>query len=180
MMMLAERLPVRLIPEESRGTSVRNDMIHNRCRRRLVFLPALRTQWMSSQEPLPCPLPPAAVPTLSSALPIRCMQRCMFAAVRLTVWNQGWTTRMLARCVWSPRHSFLLPMGMKKGPVALGYWTSPVLVSLHYNTGNPPRQFRLSCTFRIKVGIGNGNIGNNYNHLRQLELLALCLIAPEA
>ena len=170
MMMLTKWLPICLIPEEFRITAVRNNVVHNRCRCCFAFFPAHRTQRMGSQKPQPCFLPSATIPTLRRGLSIRSMKRCMFRAVRLSVGNQRRAARMFAGCVWSSRHSILLSKGMKKGPVALGYWTSSVLDNLHYNTGKPPRQFRLSHTGRTKVGISNGNIGNDSNHFKQLEL----------
>ena len=43
---LAQRLPVRSVPEELRVSSVRYDVIHNRCRSCNTLLQALLTEWM--------------------------------------------------------------------------------------------------------------------------------------
>ena len=46
MALLAERLPVRSVPEELLISSVRNDVIHNRCRSSYAMTQALLAEWM--------------------------------------------------------------------------------------------------------------------------------------
>ena len=46
MMMLAERLPVVRVPEELGVTTVRSDVIHDRCLDVLAFALTLHAQWV--------------------------------------------------------------------------------------------------------------------------------------
>lgn len=96
MMLLAKRLPILLIPEQLVVTSMRNDMIHNRCFYKLTFLLALDTKdvlW-SCKEPGSCFLPLTSVATLTRALPITTMHGGMLAAIALSVWHHTWAPRM--------------------------------------------------------------------------------------
>ncbi len=63
MAFLAERLPVRLNPEQSLITPVRNDMIHYRCRHDLALRKAKGAQRMLLQEKSTGLTPAAVVPT---------------------------------------------------------------------------------------------------------------------
>jgi len=60
---LAERFPVRLIPEQALVTSVRNNVIHNGCRDDLALRLAEGAQRMLLQEESAGLTPAAVVPT---------------------------------------------------------------------------------------------------------------------
>ena len=121
MMLLTKRLPVLLIPEQLIITSMRNNMIHNRCSYKLAFLLAFNTEdvlW-SCKEPGSCFLPLTSVATLTRALPITTMHGGMLAAIALSVWNHMWTPWMGTwywSSVWHSLHSpFCYVPGAVKG-----------------------------------------------------------------
>jgi len=92
--LFAQRLPVLLIPEQDRISTVRLDMIHNRCRRQFPRLLTLCAKRMPCQEPLSRPLPTTAVAALDGTSPVTGVQFGMLVAV--TIVRQSRATGMLA------------------------------------------------------------------------------------
>ena len=64
MAILAQRLPVLLIPEQILVTPVRNDVVHHRRSSQPAFLLALDAQWMPSKIRCPCLAPLAVIPAI--------------------------------------------------------------------------------------------------------------------
>ena len=65
-MLLAQRLPVVLVPEQTRITTVRNDVINHGSLHvpRRVFFQALHTKWVFLKEQSTCLLPSATIATV--------------------------------------------------------------------------------------------------------------------
>ncbi len=106
MMMLAQSLPVTLIPEKPMISSVRNDMIYN-CRKLYpAFLLALYTQRVTLKVPLPGHSPSAVVTTCAGSFTIIRMHALMFITVFRSIWHEPCTARMLTRCRWTMRHTY--------------------------------------------------------------------------
>ena len=104
----AQRLPVPFIPKQHRISSMGFYMINN-CRLDVFpFLHASHAQGMHLEEPFPGFLPRGSVSSLGSAGTIRSVFYLMLLAVGSPVGNQGRTTWMLTRCIWSSWHSILL------------------------------------------------------------------------
>lgn len=105
-----KRLPIAFIPEQLLVSSVRNDMIHNRCFGQLSCLFTFSTEWMSHQVMLPGFLPLASVPTLAGILSVIFVQSSMLLTILSTSGcDQLRTHRMLtwnARSVWHCHLSF--------------------------------------------------------------------------
>ena len=105
MMMPAQALPVALIPEQLLVTTVRNNVMHNRCFGIASLLPAFRTQRVALKERFACLLPAAAIAAL-------CGRPCYLRVERLVLFtklcprlNQFWTAGVSTRNSWSLRHS---------------------------------------------------------------------------
>lgn len=75
MAVLAQGLPVTLIPEEILVSPVREDMVNNCGRRELAFSLALDAQGIPFQVSLPGRPPSGVITTIRSAFP--CIQRTM-------------------------------------------------------------------------------------------------------
>ena len=98
---LAQRLPVRIAPHQIMVTTVRNDVVNDRCGHILSLRQTLHTQRMLPQVRLADTLPLAAVSTLGGRRSVR-VQGLMFVAVRTL--GQSRTAGVLARFQCLPRH----------------------------------------------------------------------------
>lgn len=107
-MLMAEWLPVALIPEELLVSSVRNDVVHVCCLDILAFLHALYAQGVRLKVTLACLLPCSAVTSACCRPHILGVQWLVRLAVLLPVRNEGCAARMTARRVGSMRHCFFL------------------------------------------------------------------------
>ena len=104
--LLAERLPVLLVPEQYRITPVRLDVVRNRCRRQFSCPLTLCAKRILYQESLSRLLPLAAIATLKGVRSVANMQFGMLVAV--TIIRQSRAAGMLAWDVRSFRHNCLL------------------------------------------------------------------------
>jgi hypothetical protein len=88
---LTERLPVVSVPEELRITSVRNDVVNDRCPRVLwrILLKTPDAQRMRAKELLRLPCPSAVVATLAGRSRLIYVQWLVLVAVLLTRFDQG-------------------------------------------------------------------------------------------
>lgn len=102
----AKRLPVALVPEQYLVSSMRLDMIHNRCRRQFSCPLTLCTKRMPCQESLSRFLPTTAVAALKGFLSVANMQFGMLVAVAIV--RQPRASQMLAWFFRSFRHNRLL------------------------------------------------------------------------
>ena len=103
----AKRLPVILVPEQNFISSVRLDMIHNRCRRQFSCPLTHYAKRLLCQELLSCLLPTITVATLNGTSSVTDVQFGMLAAV--TIVRQLRATGMFAWFLRSFRHNrFLL------------------------------------------------------------------------
>jgi hypothetical protein len=103
----AKRLPVALVPEQYLVSSMRLDMIHNRCRRQFSCPLTLCAKRILYQESLSRLLPLAAIATLKGVRSVAAnMQFGMLVAV--TIIRQSRAARMLAWFLRSFGHNLLL------------------------------------------------------------------------
>ena len=102
----AKRLPVARVPKQHLVSSVRLDMIHNRCRRQFSCPLTLCAKRILYQESLSRLLPLTAIATLKGVQSIANMQLVMLVAV--TVIRQSRATRMVAWFLRSFRHKCFL------------------------------------------------------------------------
>ena len=103
----AKRLPVALVPEQYLVSSMRLDMIHNRCRRQFSCPLTHYAKRLLCQELLSCLLPTITVATLNGTSSVTDVQFGMLAAV--TIVRQLRATGMFAWFLRSFRHNrFLL------------------------------------------------------------------------
>lgn len=105
---LAQRLPVRFVPEQVRVATMRLDMIHDRCRDEPSFLFASDTPWMTFQKELPGLLPLSSVATCFCINPVALALPFMFLTILSSIRHQLWASRILARCLRSSWHSYHL------------------------------------------------------------------------
>ena len=110
--MLAKRLPVSLVPEQSLVSPVRLDMIDHGCSNQFSCSFTIGAKRVTCQEPLPCNLPAMAVAAFKCAGPITSMNR----GVKLAIWTacQTWTAGILARTLWLHRHVRQPPLRKEK------------------------------------------------------------------
>jgi hypothetical protein len=106
--LVAERLPVALVPEELAVSSVRYDVVHVGGLDVLAFLQALHTEGVRLQVTFACLLPRSAIATGAGAPYFLRMERLVYLTVLGTVRNQRGTAWMTAGGVWSIRHFILL------------------------------------------------------------------------
>lgn len=99
---LAKRLPILLIPEQSIVSSMRLDMIYNRCLSQLSGSFALRAKRMLCQELFPRFLPLATVATRVGVRSIANMLVGML--ITITIVRQMRASQMLARFLGFHRH----------------------------------------------------------------------------
>jgi hypothetical protein len=104
-MMLAERLPVALIPEQLRITTVWLDMVYDCSKRDLSFLETLSTERMELQELLAFPSPPCVVATPCCRPVLFRVHRLVLLAVLLSGRHEVWTAWMSARYLWFEWHA---------------------------------------------------------------------------
>ena len=102
--MVAEALPVVLIPEQCAVTSVRFDVIHIGCPDVASFLQALHTQRMSLKVTSAGFVPRTAVASTSCGACFLRMEGTVLVTVFRAVGYELGTAGMPARCVWSARH----------------------------------------------------------------------------
>ena len=122
---LAERLPVRLIPEQPLVTPVRNDVIHNGCRDDLALRLAECTQRMLLQEESAGLTPAAVVPTgiRAAAQPVAAPFH-MILTEHLTLLAEARTSGIAAGSSWffghaAPPSDNQKPTGVVDGFAAL-------------------------------------------------------------
>ena len=101
---LAQRLAVRSVPEELRVSSVRNDVIHNRCRSCNTLLQALLTEWMELQELLALSSPTAVVSFRGSGSCSLRLHLLVFLTVLLPCRDEVRAPRMPAGNLWCVWH----------------------------------------------------------------------------
>ena len=101
MAMLTKCLPVVVAPHQVMVTTVRNDVVNDRCGHELAPCQTLHAQRMLPQVRLADTLPLAAVATLSGRRSVR-VQGLVFVAVRTL--GQSRTAGMLTRFQCFPRH----------------------------------------------------------------------------
>ena len=106
---LAESLPVVLIPEKFLVTTVRNDVIHDRCPDVLALLGALHTERMCFKIRLPGFLPTSVVSTLCCWPGGFWVERQVLLTVEPAGFHQLRTAGVMARCLLSVRHGPVLP-----------------------------------------------------------------------
>ena len=97
MAILAQRLPVLLIPEQILVTPVRNDVVHHRRSSQPAFLLALDAQWMPSKIRRPHLAPLAVIPAIGG--PTAQAIRAPFDVLRtihLTLFAETHTSRITA------------------------------------------------------------------------------------
>ena len=97
-------LPVALVPEQLRITTVRDDMVNVRCLHIPAFLHALHTQRMCLQKDFSGFPPCIAISTTTCTAYLSGMQRFMHLAVFHSIGNQYRTARMLAGRFRTTRH----------------------------------------------------------------------------
>ena len=102
MTLLTKRLPVIIIPEQHRISSVRLDMVNNSCRGQFSVSFALRTKWVLCQEMLSRSLPLAAISTFKGTRSVTGVQFDVDLTI-LTA-SQSRATGMLARSLGFGRH----------------------------------------------------------------------------
>ena len=100
-----EWLPIAPIPEQFLVTTVRNNVIHNRCFGIASLLSAFRTQRVALKERFACLLPAAAVAALCGRPCYFRVERFVFLAKLCPRLNQFWTAGVSTRNSWSLRHS---------------------------------------------------------------------------
>ena len=113
---LTQGLPVFFIPEKFRVTPVWFDVVDDRRGRQSSLGLAADTPRVTLQEELPSFLPLSPVATQHCILPFALALLFMFLAVFPAIRHEPRTTRVLARCLWSSRHTLIIPI--KKGPMA--------------------------------------------------------------
>ena len=115
MTLLAQRLPVRFIPEQGWITAMRNDMIYHCC----FDIPwwilshASDTEWMLNQEPFAFLLPPRVVSTLGSSTYFFRVQWLVCFTILLPWRYQctaAWVPAGNIRFVWHASLRFLLTL----------------------------------------------------------------------
>ena len=130
MMMLAQRLPVALIPEEFHVSTMWNDMIHDCSLGNLPLCITSHANGIRLQELLPCLLPFVTVSTLTRIFTISHVHRLMLIAVLLSIWNQPCTHWMFAGYVRSSRHMIISQYKSPEGSLPQG---SVLFYYRHYN-----------------------------------------------
>lgn len=95
--MLAECLPIALVPEQLRISSVRCDMVHDCCLGVSSFLQTTLTERMRLKKRFAYLLPSSVVATMVSRPYLLRMHLLMLGTVLLSWWNQFWTARLSAR-----------------------------------------------------------------------------------
>ena len=106
MAVLAQCLPVILIPEQILVSPVRNDVVHHRRSSQPAFLLALDAQWMPSQVCCPCLAPPTVIPTIGG--PTAQTIRAPFNVLRtvyLALFAESYTSGIAARSSRFHRHA---------------------------------------------------------------------------
>lgn len=155
MMMLAQRLPVALIPEQFHISTMRNDMIHNCSLGYFPLSVTSHTYGMSQQELLSCLLPSISIPTVTGIIPISFMHRLMFFTIALSVWNQSSTSRMLTWDIWSSWHNYHLqykspariaPSGLRSFYTFVSITISYVQCEIQRKSAQTYFLSRISCT----------------------------------
>ena len=106
--LMAEWLPVALVPEELLVSSVRNDVVHVCCLDVLAFLHALYAQGVRLKVTLACPLPCLAIASACCRPRLLWVLQLVYLTVLLPVRNEESAARMTARRVGSMRHCFFL------------------------------------------------------------------------
>lgn len=102
---LAQRLPVRSIPEEVLISTMGNDVVNHSGLRVSPGLLTRSAQRMAFQVQLALLLPAATVATLGCGTCNLRVQRLVFLAVHRTVRDEPCTAGVFARCVRTMRHS---------------------------------------------------------------------------
>ena len=105
----AERLPVILVPEKFLVTTMRNDVIHDRCPDVLALLGTHHTKRMRFQIRLSGFLPPPVVSTLCCWPGSFWVERQVFLTVEPAGFHQLRAAGMMTWCLRSVRH-FLSPL----------------------------------------------------------------------
>ena len=106
---LAKSLPVTLVPEETRVSSVWLPVVNDCCFDVASLLGTLFTQWVCLQEAPALLPPPAAVATLSSRPYFLRVQQPVYVTVLGTGRDQRCAPRVLAWNIWFHRHDLVLP-----------------------------------------------------------------------
>lgn len=179
---LAQRLPVRFVPEQVRVATMRLDMIHDRCRDEPSFLFASDTPWMTFQKELPGLLPLSSVATCFCINPVALALPFMFLTILSSIRHQLWASRILARCLWSSWHSYHLRH--QKRTDGISSWSFILfLVILSYHTDRTVNKrnllqlgaIRLIHFCQVKVCQG---IPVDLIHTAGLQLHFLCNLRP--
>lgn len=103
--LLTERLPIAPIPEEFMISSMRDDMVNNRCLHVPAFLHALHTQRVHLKVLLSGLTPSSSVASSGSGPYLFRMLSRMFIAVFSSPWHKPGTARVstgVIRCPWHP------------------------------------------------------------------------------
>ena len=101
-----EWLPIAPIPEQFLVTTVRNNVIHNRCFGIASLLSAFRTQRVALKERFACLLPAAAVAALCGRPCYLRMEMLVFLAKLCSRLNQFRTAGMSTGDSWSLRNGY--------------------------------------------------------------------------
>ena len=110
-MLLAQRLPVVLVPEQTRITTVRHDVVNHGSLHvpRRVFFQALRTKRVLLKEQSACLLPSPAVATLRCRASYLRVKRQMLITIDLVTGNKLRASRMSTGFPLFVWHRFSLP-----------------------------------------------------------------------
>ena len=155
MMMLAQRLPVALIPEQFHISTMRNDMIYDCSLGYLSLSVTSHAYRMSLKEPLSCLLPFVSISTITGIIPISFMYRLMFLTIALPVRNQSSTSRMFAwdiRSHWHNHHlhykspARIAPSGLRSFYTFVSITISYVQCEIQRKSAQTYFLSRISCT----------------------------------
>lgn len=134
-----QRLPVLLIPEELRITSMGNDVVNNCCWHSLSLALAANTQRVGGKKQFPCPLPSAVVAFFLGGLGIVCVERCVFLTVPCAIRDKPAAAWVLAWCVGSVRHGLFLPGKARLTEVAVSTDLVVIYIQKPQCCNNPSR-----------------------------------------
>ena len=106
MALLAEWLPIALIPEQPLVATVRNDVIHHRCWNNFSFRLTESAKRMLLQEKAPSLTPPGVIaPSIRSAAQPISTPHHMILTEHLTLFAESWTTGIAAGSSWFLGHA---------------------------------------------------------------------------